>query len=284
MGDFCVSGFHSRIPIRNREKVIAIICRRNKHKLGNNPTYLESSLIPMHIPVIGYMDEYGGSDDFEYEEDETTRMIEGKLHIKFNDIISIILRDYNKYVSYEEQKDNVKNLFENLTKMCSPFHVVEKYEYTVIYEKYSIYKAMTYEIPKMKKCLELIGAGDSVFDEYTGRPLFINTELNNDEYREYMPYHYCWNQFSQMNGVMDFYDNSIINWKELADSVVNWASFCINLEKQNGMFIPCKYAGQIWHFDKIYVKDQKKILKTMIKEYDKLLLSYEEFEDLNNED
>lgn len=284
MGDFCVAGFHSRIPIRNREKVIIIICRRNKRKLGNNPTYLESPLIPMHIPVIGYMDDYGGSDDFEYEEDETTRMIEGKLNMKFNNIISTILRDYNKYVSYDEQKDNIKDLFENMTKMSSVFRTTEKYEYTVIYEKYSIYKAMTYEISKMKKCLECIGTGDSVFNEFTGGILFVNTDLNSDEYRDYMPYHYCWNQFSQMNGVMSFYNNSTINWKELADSVVNWASFCITLENQNGMFIPCKYAGQNWHFDKEYVNDQKQFLSTMIKEYDKLLLSYEEFEDLDDED
>lgn len=283
MGDFCVAGFHSRIPIRRGEKIVAIICRRNKRILGNFPTYLESPLIPMHIPVIAYIDDYGGADEIKYEEDETTRMLEGKLNMKFNDIISTILTDYNKYVSYEKQKDNIKNLFDNLTQMCSPFHTSEKYEYTVIYEKYSIYKSMTYEIPKMKKCLELICSGDTVFNEYSGRPLFISTGLNEDEYRDYMPYYYCWNQFSQMKDTMGFYENSTINWKELADKVVEWSSFCVNLEEQNSMFVPCKYAGQNWHFDKEYIKEQKEILSLMIKEYDKLLLSEEELQDLNEE-
>ena len=283
MGDFCIAGFHSRIPIRRGEKVVAIICRRNNRKIGNFPTYLESPLIPMHIPVVGYMDDYGGLDKFEYEEDETTRMIEGKLNMKFSNIIFTILTDYNKYVSYNDQKNNIKKLFDNLTQMCSPFHESEKYEYTVIYEKYSIYKSMTYEIPKMKKCLETIGAGDSVFDEYSGRLLFISTGLNEDEYNDYMPYNYCWNQFSQMNGILDFYDNSTINWKELADKVVEWTSFCVSLENQNGMFIPSKYAGQNWHFDKEYIKEQKEFLSTMINEYDKLLLSDEELQDLNDE-
>lgn len=271
MGDFCVSGFYSRIPIRNREKVIIIICRRNKFKLGNIPTYLESPLIPMHVPVIGYMNDYGCLDEDEgYEEDETTRMIEGKLNMKFDDIVQTILRDYNKYVSFDEQKDKVKKLFDDMTQMCVPYITKEHYEYTVIYEKYSIYKSMTYEIPKMKECLEYIGVADTVFDEWSGYTSFIKTNLS-ENYKDYMPYRYCWNQFTQMNGMLSFYDNSTINWKELADKVVEWSSFCISLERQNGMFIPSKYAGQMWHFDEDYVKEQKEILQKMIEEYDNLL-------------
>ena len=58
MGDFCVSGFFSRVPIKRGETPVSIICKKNKNIL-NIPCYLESSLIPMHIPVIGSMSDYG---------------------------------------------------------------------------------------------------------------------------------------------------------------------------------------------------------------------------------
>ena len=54
MGDFCVSGFFSRVPIKRGETTVAIICKKN-NRISNIPCYLESPLIPMHIPVIGSM-------------------------------------------------------------------------------------------------------------------------------------------------------------------------------------------------------------------------------------
>ena len=50
--------FFSRVPIKRGETAVAIICKKNKN-ISNIPCYLESSLIPMHIPVIGSMSDYG---------------------------------------------------------------------------------------------------------------------------------------------------------------------------------------------------------------------------------
>lgn len=48
----------SRVPIKRGETTVAIICKKNKN-ISNIPCYLESTLISIHIPVIGSMADYG---------------------------------------------------------------------------------------------------------------------------------------------------------------------------------------------------------------------------------
>lgn len=105
----CIRIF-SRVPIKRGETAVAIICKKNKN-ISNIPCYLESPLIPMHIPVIGSMGDYGVFDD--YDEDETTRILKGKLNMDFIKITEIILYNWNKYKNMMNNQMQLKIYLQN---------------------------------------------------------------------------------------------------------------------------------------------------------------------------
>ena len=74
MGDFCVSGFHSNLPIHRGNKVVAIICKEDhKNVPGNNPCYLDGKLSP--IDKLKYRRKmYHDSKDLETWEPNSTNI------------------------------------------------------------------------------------------------------------------------------------------------------------------------------------------------------------------
>lgn len=282
MGDFCVSGFFSRVPIKRGETAVAIICKKNKN-ISNIPCYLESTLIPMHIPVIGSMGDYGVFDY--YDEDETTRILKGKLNMDFIKITEIILYNWNKYKKYDEQPDAVKDLFTKLDTISKARYAsTEQNEYTVIYEKYSIYKAMTYDIDLMKEILHKIGTYDNIFDYNVNDRVKIEADLQDDKYHDYMPNMYTWNLLSTLPRAMGFYNNSVVNWDVFADATIEWCSFINTLALLNGTFCNSRNAGQSWHYDEQYITEGKKVLQAIMDSYDKLTSHDDEDDDTYEED
>lgn len=282
MGDFCVSGFFSRVPIKRGETAVAIICKKNKN-VSNIPCYLESPLIPMHIPVIGSMGDYGVFDD--YDEDETTRILKGKLNMDFIKITEIILYNWNKYKKYDEQPDAVKDLFTKLDTISKARYApTEQNEYTVIYEKYSIYKSMTYDIDLMKEILHKIGTYDNIFDYNVNDRIKIEADLQDDKYHDYMPNMYTWNLLSTLPRSMGFYNNSVVNWDVFADATIEWCSFINTLALLNGTFCNSRNAGQSWHYDEQYITEGKKVLQAIMDSYDKLTSHDDEDDDTYEED
>lgn len=65
----------------------------------------------MHIPVIGSMGDYGVFDD--YDEDETTRILKGKLNMDFIKITEIILYNWNKYKNMMNNQMQLKIYLQN---------------------------------------------------------------------------------------------------------------------------------------------------------------------------
>ena len=170
MGDFCVAGFHSRLPIYDGNKVVAIICRgREKdRRMSNVPCYLESPLIPFCMPVVGYMNDYGYLDETEYsaETDETIRIIE---ELSGKEICKVI-KDIVSTSQYEEDK-NVPDFYRKFDR-CAQYVPKDAPvgRYYVIYEHYDIYKAMTFEwdgvetyCEKLQTCLDNIKENTSGF-------------------------------------------------------------------------------------------------------------------------
>lgn len=145
MGDFCVAGFHSRLPIYNDNKVVAIICRsRDEKRMSNCPCYLEGPVVPFAMPIVGYMNDYGYLEEVEEtaETDETIRIIEELTGKEICEVIKNIVST-SQYRTDEEVPDFYRKFDDAAVMYHSKEDPVGRYY--VIYEHYDIYKEMTWE-------------------------------------------------------------------------------------------------------------------------------------------
>jgi hypothetical protein len=147
MGDFCVAGFHSHLPIQNGDKVIAIVCKHNNKEFSNTPCYLSGVLTPICMPVVGYMGDYGSIEECEYDEDETTRILKEVTGRKFFEI-SEELAKMSEYRYEHEKYPEFFNVFNQIT------HSDETTRYHMIYEHYDVYKEMASDWDSVKKSIE----------------------------------------------------------------------------------------------------------------------------------
>ena len=138
MGDFCVSGFHSHLPIQEGDKAIAIICKHNNKALSNCPCYLQGVLTPICMPVVGYMGDYGSFEECEYDENETTRLLKEVTGEHFW-VISERLAEMSNF------RTDVKDYPEFFKKFNEFSKSDDGTRYHMIYEHYDVYKAMTFE-------------------------------------------------------------------------------------------------------------------------------------------
>lgn len=286
MGEFCLSGFHSRIPLKSRDKVVAIICKRNNDEISAVPCYLESSLIPMHIPVVGTMGDYGILE--EYEEDITTELFKSNLNMDFIEI-SNILFEYRPGSNNYNKEYGVTDLFKKLRELEYPHNLDNTITYTLIYEHYAIYKAMTHDIHNMRKTLPTLDKQVNIFSSYAldNIPAQIMMEAykkgRNIEDKELekirekydnilTPGKYLWNYNTSLQGLNGFYYNSTINWIKYIDKLIEWCSFISTLDYMNGSFTPSMEAGQSWHYDEEYVKEHQHLHQLIACLYKRLLL------------
>lgn len=284
MGEFCLSGFHSRIPIKSGDKVVAIICKRNNEETSSIPCYLESPLIPMHIPIVGIMGDYGILE--EYEEDITTELFKSNLNMDFIEISNIISEYRPGSNSYNEEY-GVTDLFKKLRELEYP-HNLDTGTYTLIYEHYAIYKAMTHDIPNMRKTLPTLDKKVNIFNKYAldDIPVQIMFEVSkngkNIEDKEFgeirekynnilTPGKYLWNYSGSLQGLNGFYCSSTNNWLEHIDKLIEWCSFISTLNYMNGSFIPSMEAGQSWHYDEKYVREHQHLHQLIACLYERLL-------------
>lgn len=284
MGDFCLSGFHSRIPIRGKDKVVAIICKRYNKEISSIPCYLESPFVPMHIPVIGTMGDYGTLE--EYEEDITTELLKSNLNMNFLEISNIIFKYRPGSIKYNKDY-GVTDLFKKLSALELPYSSYTA-TYTIIYEHYAIYKAMTHAIPNMRETLPTLDKQVNIFNKYAldNIPVQIMMEADKegrdvkDEELEKIrekydniltPGKYLWNYSSSLQGLNGFYYNSTINWLEHIDKLIEWCSFISTLDYMNGSFIPSMNAGQLWHYDEEYVRSHQHLYQLIACLYERLL-------------
>ena len=138
MGDFCVSGFHSHLPIHDGDKAVAFICKHNNEPLSNCPCHLQGVLTPICMPVVGYMGDYGSFEDCEYDENETTRLFEEVTGENFY-VISEKLAEMSNFRTDEKDYPEFFKKFNEFS------HSEDGTRYHMIYEHYDVYKAMTFE-------------------------------------------------------------------------------------------------------------------------------------------
>lgn len=147
MGDFCVAGFHSHLPIQNGDKVVAIICKHNNKAFSNTPCYLSGILTPICMPVVGYMGDYGSIEECEYDEDETTRILKEVTGLEFFEISEALAR-MSEYRDEHEKYPEFFKVFNQIT------HSDETTRYHMIYEHYDVYKEMASDWDSVKKSID----------------------------------------------------------------------------------------------------------------------------------
>ena len=136
MGDFCVAGFHSHLPIHRGDKVIAIICKHNDNPMSNCPCYLQGTLTPICMPVVGYMGDYGNFEyEDDYEEDETTKALKKLSDFDFHDITENLCR----MSEYRTEPNECPSFFKEFNEFS---HSEEGTRYHIIYEHYDVYNEM----------------------------------------------------------------------------------------------------------------------------------------------
>ena len=293
MGDFCVSGFHSHLPIHYKNKAVAIICKVNtENTISSVPCYLTGVLSPIAMPIIGEMGDYGTLDN--WEESETTRLLKSLTNMDlksvFNDIVSC-----SEYVKPEEYPE----VFKKLDK-CNSYHdSYKQYRYVIIYEHYSVYKSMTYDMNDCRDYLNNIinfiktfykvypdfstEENINIFDNFN---IFIFTFINHhmninmklkfedmskekQELSEIISKLFKFRDFYilgyiHLKDFMGLYYTDKYDLENMIDDIVDWVSFVNTLNYIGGNFYLSNYANQDWHHDKKYCKLRRKILKSML--------------------
>ena len=169
MGEYCVAGFHSRLPIYNGNKVVAIICRgRNERRMSNSPCYLEGPVVPFAMPIVGYMNDYGYLDEVEEtaETDETIRIIEELTSKNICEVIEDIVS-----TSQYKKDDEVPDFYRKFDDSAVTFHSKDAPvgRYYVIYEHYDIYKEMTWKWENIELWCEKFHEGLVAIDYYNNK-------------------------------------------------------------------------------------------------------------------
>lgn len=298
MGDFCVSGFHSNLPIHRGNKVVAIICKEDhKNVPGNHPCYLDGKLSPIALPIIGEMGDYGYLDN--WEESETTKLIEKYTEMSMSDVFDEIV-----HCSKWDKESKYPEVFKIFDK-CGIYkgEYPPQYRYTIIYEHYSVYKAMTYKMDDTRKWLESSAKFQYLFNK--AFPDVKKSEISNaypnifsdicgitEPYRdirftpgkipefnmqtpEQQEFHMFYAQYRDiekphlncninLTDYMSLYFMGDYDIHNMIDEIIDWVSFVNTLDYIGGHFYYSVSAGQEWHHDKEYREDRRHIFEAMI--------------------
>lgn len=300
MGDFCVAGFHSRLPIYNEDKVVAIICRNNDQHISNCPCYLEGPLVPFCMPMIGYMGDYGHP---EYIEDnETSATLEKLTGRPACELVRDIGR-VHQWTKDEELPDFYKT-FDKCSKLYNDTNVAGRYY--VIYEHYDIYKEMTFKWNSIENYCDLLHEKLAKLDfynigksEHRLNPFSTSTfsswlwwmehhPIQNlipgmipkddlklppdyDEMKHILsPERAIWNIVSQNIYFLCLYNNVQLDIQKAKREIAEFCSFLSTLECMYGHFYYSVAAGQSWHHDETYWKKLDSIQNVFNKTIERL--------------
>lgn len=304
MGDFCVAGFHSHLPIQNGDKVVAIICKHNNKAFSNSPCYLSGILTPICMPVVGYMGDYGSIEECEYDEDETTRILKEVTGLEFFEISEALAR----MSEYRNEHEKYPEFFKVLNHIT---HSDETTRYHMIYEHYDVYKEMASDWDSVKKSIdsfiiptknildkngynivlnpfhdfmfaglysdlvEAAGCRDKTLSRNKMQNIFdvlgkirgMYSECEKDEH-SYPPFKLMWNYTNHDMASMSLYDAVQIDLEKAKDDITRFCSFILHFDNvEYGHFYFSTSAGQSWHHD----KEMWETRLNMLKVYEKLI-------------
>lgn len=290
MGDFCVAGFHSRLPIYNGDRAIAIICRKNNEPVSNVPCYLSGPLVPFAMPITGEMNDYGY---LNYTEDnETTAAIEKISGQTAYEVIEDICR-----VSQWDKEEDYPDFFKKFDKCIGNDNTYGRYH--VIYEHYDIFESMTFDWQNVRNyCLKMDENLNKInfyetADEFRNPDEFCNpfrisyfnpfmwwfehnkalpsAEINNsltniEDGNGYLsPTTAIYNVANQNMCFMALYNKAQLNFGISADDITKFCSFINTLEQTYGHFYYSVNAGQEWHHDTSFFKTLTQLQKSYSK-------------------
>lgn len=288
MGDYTVSGFYSRVPIRNHDKAIAIICHDNLETYPcNTPTYLHGTLIPYCLPIYGEMGDYGR---LEYvEESVTTKCLEKLTGL---DIINLLdkLAGVSRWKSDDEK---YKDLFGKLD--SDPIVEIalrdKGHRYYVIYEHESIYNKIASEIDfkneytdQYFKILKGHELSFNIFHDNLASTLIelkkwrkeINklTEKSFENKERYKVHELMSNYLEAADMIL--YDKvKYALDDDMTNEIYKWCQFLLIFDFYcHGSFVFSSYSGQDWHHDKEY----KEFRNELFDEFKQLLSRKYEWE------
>ena len=244
------------------------------------------------MPIVGEMGDYGTLDN--WEESETTRLLKSLTNMDlksvFNDIVSC--SEYAKPEEYPE-------VFKKLDK-CNSYHdSYKQYRYVIIYEHYSVYKSMTYDMNDcrdyLNNIINFLKAFYKVYPDFSIEEninifnsfnififTFINHHMNinmklkfedmskeKQELSEIISKLFKFRDFYilgyiHLKDFMGLYYTGKYDLENMVDEIVDWVSFVNTLNYIGGNFYLSNYANQDWHHDKKYCKLRRKILKSML--------------------
>ena len=259
MGECCISGFYSRLPIHKDDKVACIICRDNDAtKPSSCSTYLDSHILPYCLPIFGHMGDYAQLDD--WEDSETTMALERLCRMTLNDIF-YTLHDFNPW----EDREGAKKLSALLDKNESKSH-----RYFMIFEHYSVYEKIAQgcqlKLVYMEKYLKRIKGTLDYNIFHDNRHFNISRwmkDLQDDALEnhcrvlvsEYM------NNYNHIG--MWLYDKVKYHLtNQMIDEIKNWINFLFCFDYYcHGCFVSSANAGQSWHHDKDYTNFRLDLLQ-----------------------
>lgn len=301
MGDFCVSGFHSQLPIHRGNKVVAIVCRRLNNITSNVPCYLDGHLSPLAMPIIGHMGDYGTLDD--WEESETVGLFEKYLNVPIGDLFESISR-----CSQYTENDELPEIYKKLDRIREgTYSTPSVSRYAIIYEHYSVYKAFTGDMPKYRDYVSKIsgflndfraaypnvpqidavsGVYPNIFSNFIHPCEFITwlkgddeIDCTSDTFKHLKDEFFELRKLSVKNrgitnvgldGFCCLYYMGECDYSKMIDEIIDWTTFINTLSYLGGHFYYSVNAGQSWHHDEDYWKWRKDILNTMIKTIDEM--------------
>ena len=98
MGCFCISGYHSHLPICENDKCFGLLGFLNKDALFENDYGCGEVLVPICLPIFGEYDEYGSLKNITH--DQNIEILEKIFNKSINDLINEITHeifDHDKY-------------------------------------------------------------------------------------------------------------------------------------------------------------------------------------------
>lgn len=278
MGDFTVSGFYSRIPIKPGTETVAIMCAETPARMSTHPCYLISNLTPVMMPIRFEMNEYGGVDESacedyeymvstgEYVENENELLIRRVTGMSAYSLIKC-LNETSQYKKYEEVES-----FRLLQQRCRI--ETDKPAFHFIYEHASVYDMIagmtSNSITEYVRKYACKFYGKNIFNYLDAEHIEFNHLEKCRKAGLEPPYMYIFNQMnnSVARALMSMYNKFDGNWESLAEDISKWCTFVVSYDFIfHGSFCYSPYGGQTWHHD----SDWKKERLNMLGEFERLI-------------
>lgn len=279
MGDFTVSGFYSRIPIKPGTETVAILCAETPARMSTHPCYLMSNLTPVMMPIRFEMNDYGGVDESacedydymvstgEYKENENELLIRRVTGISAYSLIKC-LNETSQYDSFEDVE-----VFRLLQERCKI--ETEKPAFHFIYEYASVYDMIAGNTMD-----SITGYVQKYASKFSRKNIFNYIDAEHVEFDHLEkcrkagfnpPYMYIYNQMSNSvaNAFMSMYNEFDGNWENLAEDISKWCTF-VNMYDNffYSSFDYSTYGGQTWHHD----SDWKTERLNMLDEFKRIIM------------